>query len=153
MFTPPDRPAKPAPLYYHHRVLRTNHWGIVVKSSVPVPGVTRANGAIIREIPFGKSIGGGLTLIGGWTCERGPFNCFGIEDEIWEPDPDCEYSAVVNLRGTVTVVNSVHIKKCALCEPGEYWGHLGEACPGKGDLDRLGDFMAYCLPPRLRSDK
>ena len=72
----------------------------------------------------------GDILIGDWIKDK---------DGLWTHDPEGEYAAICGEMYT-QVIFSKHTRKCALCSP---------CYPGQGDLDSIGEFLAYHLPPEL----
>jgi hypothetical protein len=65
--------------------------------------------------------------------------------EKYIPDPNAEYSAIVNgSLFTTQVVLSKWTISCNKCSP---------CYPGQGDIDTPGsDYIAYCLPPDVIGD-
>ena len=69
-------------------------------------------------------------IVGSWKLD---------ENGLYEPDESGEYAAIVGEVYT-QVVWSKYTKRCALCSP---------CYPGQGNLDELGEFLTYDLPPEL----
>lgn len=67
---------------------------------------------------------------------------FDMLDYGMKPDPDAEYSAIVGEVYT-QVVRSKWAIRCALCSP---------CYPGQGDVETVGEFLAYTLPPDVYED-
>lgn len=68
-------------------------------------------------------------LIGNWIK---------AEDGKYDPDTTGEYAAIALCGSNVVqVVWSKYATRCALCSP---------CYPGQGDLDSIGEFLAYDLP-------
>jgi hypothetical protein len=137
------------------------HWGVWVDSETPITGVvsnntpeylydeeyidlayeeyvdeTLANMDLTdderdAEIEAYDSGGYVLCLLGSWVKDE--------STRLYEPDKSGEYAAI--MREDVTqVVWSVYTKRSALCSP---------CYPGQGDLDTLGSFLTYDLPPDI----
>jgi hypothetical protein len=71
---------------------------------------------------------GGEVLIGSWEKDR--------KEGLYRPDRKGEFAAIVGVTYT-QVVWSRATKKVNLCSP---------CYPGQGDLDTVGEFLAYDLP-------
>jgi len=133
-----------------------NHWGIWVNPNEPITGVISNNECIqfisdelynginldweehIKSDPHTKEFceiceywedyPDSTWLIGDWLID---------DDGLYYPDPNGEYAAIV--RESVTqVVFSQYTSRSALCSP---------CFPGQGDLDTIGEFLTYNLPP------
>lgn len=78
-------------------------------------------------------------------CEYDPTLLIGFretDDGRYEPDPEAEYSAIVNGL-YVQIVRSKYVSRCAMCS----------LCfPGQGDLDTPGDQITFTLPPEVFGD-
>lgn len=145
--------------------MRINHWGFEVDSEVPTTGVFNANN--IEYLM--DDVASGDTIDLSWEdhkkeCDKYETgeDCYhevdsdryliGFvrvkqslgKDDLFEPDPEAEYSAIINFdRNTVQVIKSKWGIRCALCSP---------CYPGQGDGDTPGDFLAFSVPPDLVGD-
>jgi|GEM_PF-2055409 len=132
--------------------MRTIHWGIAVDSEIPITGVTDINAPewLHEDIDYGIYLdyeehvrecgkefhddcydpdGGTTYLIGYKKDVKGDY----------VPDPNAEYSAIVNGgMNTVQVTRSKWVSRAALCSP---------CYPGQGDLNNSGEYLTYALPP------
>jgi hypothetical protein len=62
-------------------------------------------------------------------------------DQVYDPDPEAEYSAIWNSQGTIQVVKSDWLITGGLCSP---------CYPGQVDANsESGDILAYSVPPDL----
>ena len=126
-----------------------NHYGFTVDSKVPIVGVINStdpeflyddvlNGIDLSFEDFMKE-----------NPDADPDDY--IEDEatyligfikvkdMYEPNPNAEYSAIVSVPYT-QIVASNFASKTQLCSP---------CYPGQGDLDNAGEFITYTLPPAV----
>lgn len=133
--------------------MKTLHWGIRIDSEVPITGVTDINAP---EWLFDDVDSHGIDL--GYEEHLRECNkefhddCYdpgcdtthliGYKKDVkgdYVPDPETEYSAIVNGgAGTVQVTRSKWVSRAALCSP---------CYPGQGDLENSGDYLAYTFPP------
>jgi len=61
-------------------------------------------------------------------------------EEVFVPDEDAEWSAILECDEYLQVVRSRWAVKCALCSP---------CYPGQGDGDSEGEYIAYAPPPAV----
>lgn len=134
--------------------MKTNHWGIWIDSECAITGVINNNdiewlgdelrNGVDLEVEehcevckdethdnCGLEPGQGTVLIGGW---------FKDADSKWVPDEKSEYSAIV-LEVYTQVVWSRYTQRTRLCSP---------CFPGQGDLDNVGSYLTYDIPPEVR---
>lgn len=140
--------------------MRTNHWGYSVDSEEATTGVFHAGG--MEHLSDDCFASDAIDLA--WEdhklyCEKYKENdecdcdyesdrfLIGFklgEDNLFAPDKDAEYSAIVNFdRNTIQVIKSKWGIRCALCSP---------CYPGQGDGDTPGDYLAYAVPPDVIGD-
>ncbi|WAM22411.1 MAG: hypothetical protein OI717_00350 (plasmid) [Candidatus Methanoperedens sp.] len=135
--------------------MKTIHYGITVSSESPITGVidTTAPEYLSEEIDLH-----GIDLDFEEHCKecKREFHdeCYetglstsyllGYKKDIkgdFVPDPDAEFSAIVNgNENTTQVTRSRWVSRVMFCSP---------CYPGQGDLGNSGDYLAYTLPPSV----
>jgi hypothetical protein len=126
----------------------TNHWGKWVDSEEPITGVICNNNIEWLGDEIAKGINltlDGMTELELQDCDESSADTYLIgswkkdENGLYEPDKSGQYAAICGEIYT-QVVWSNYFQRCQLCSP---------CYVGQGDLDSLGEYQTFAVPPEI----